>query len=101
MKTTLLILTLTSFSIFGATAQAGDITAGKVAYATCIGCHGENGEGGIGPKLAGQTTHEIIQKLTNYQAGKSMGPMTAMMAPIATGLSKRDMADIAAYTSTF
>jgi mono/diheme cytochrome c family protein len=37
------------------TAPTGDATAGKTAYASlpCAGCHGENAEGGVGPKLAG------------------------------------------------
>lgn len=38
-----------------ATAPSGDPAAGQQAFAsqTCSGCHGENAEGKIGPKLAG------------------------------------------------
>jgi cytochrome c551 len=37
------------------TAPTGDAAAGQTAYASlpCVGCHGENAEGGVGPKLAG------------------------------------------------
>jgi mono/diheme cytochrome c family protein len=37
------------------TAPTGDAAAGQTAYASlaCVGCHGENAEGSVGPQLAG------------------------------------------------
>jgi len=84
---------------FGAAAQAGDATAGQAAYATCVGCHGAAGEGGVGPKLAGADTASTVEKLTKYKNGEQVGPMTSMMAPMAAGLSEADMANIAAYVA--
>lgn len=84
---------------FGSAATAGDATAGQAAYATCVGCHGAAGEGGVGPKLAGQSAADVAAKLNAYKAGEQVGPMTSMMAPMAAGLSDSDIANIAAYTA--
>ena len=100
MKNTIIALVAAGFVTFGVTAQAADATAGKAAFATCVGCHGANAEGGVGPKLAGQTAADIVSKLNDYKAGKQRGPMTSMMAPMASGLSEADIANIAAYTTS-
>lgn len=100
MKNTIMALTVAGFVTFGTAAHAGDATAGKASFATCVGCHGSSAEGGVGPKLAGQPAADIVKKLGDYKAGKQMGPMTSMMAPMAAGLSDSDMANIAAYTSS-
>lgn len=84
---------------FGAGAQAGDATAGQAAYATCIGCHGAAGEGGVGPKLAGIPAAESAAKLKKYRAGEQVGPLSAMMIPNASNLSDADIENIAAYTA--
>ncbi len=98
MKNTIIALAAAGLVTFGAAAQAGDAAAGKAAYSTCVGCHGANGEGGVGPKLAGKT--DVAQKLRDYKAGKQVGPMTSMMAPMAAGLSDADIENIAAYTAS-
>ncbi|MDG6772817.1 c-type cytochrome [Thiomicrorhabdus sp. ZW0627] len=73
---------------------------GSSIYGTCVGCHGPNGEGGVGPKLAGQSKADIASKLAKYKAGEQMGAMTAMMAPMASGLSDDDIQAVADYIST-
>lgn len=101
MKKLLIALASTGLLSFGAAAQAaGDASAGASAYGTCIGCHGSAGEGGVGPKLAGQTPAKIVELLHKYKAGEQVGPMTPMMAPMAAGLSDADIENIAAYTAT-
>ena len=100
MKNTIIALAAAGLVTFGAATQAADATAGKAAFATCVGCHGSAAEGGVGPKLAGQSAADIVSKLNDYKAGKQRGPMTSMMAPMASGLSDADVANIAAYTST-
>jgi len=100
MKNTIIALAAAGLVTFGAAAQAGDAAAGKAAYSTCVGCHGANAEGGVGPKLAGQAAADVAQKLHDYKAGKQVGPMTSMMAPMAAGLSEADIANIAAYTAS-
>ncbi len=80
---------------------SGDPTAGKNKFkTTCVGCHGSNAEGMVGPKLAGQPANEIIRKLNEYRAGKQRGPMTSMMAPMARGLTETEIQNIAAYLSS-
>ena len=71
--------------------------SGQSAYSTCIGCHGANGEGGVGPRLNNQTVEDIVTKLEKYKAGEQIGPMTAMMAPMAKPLSTETMQAIAEY----
>lgn len=83
-------------------AVAGDAAAGKALFAgQCASCHGANAEGqGMFPKLAGQSAADITAKLNAYKAGEQVGPMTSMMAPMATGLSDADIANVAAYVSS-
>ncbi len=101
MKKLLLALSATSLIAFGSAANAaGDATAGQAAYSTCVGCHGAAGEGGVGPKLAGQSAADIVAKLHKYKSGEQVGPMTSMMAPMAAGLSDADIENIAAYVQT-
>ena len=99
MKNTMIALAAAGLLSFGAAAQAGDAAAGQAAYATCAGCHGGAGEGGVGPKLAGQAPADVVSKLQKYKAGEQVGPMTSMMAPMAAGLSDADMENIAAYVA--
>ncbi|GAB6033988.1 c-type cytochrome [Galenea microaerophila] len=101
MKKLLIAMSATALISFGSAANAGDAAAGQATYSsTCVGCHGANGEGGVGPKLAGQPAADIAQKLHDYKAGKQVGPMTSMMAPMAAGLSDADIENIAAYVAT-
>jgi len=74
--------------------------SGEQAYATCVGCHGAKGEGGVGPRLNNQTVDDVIAKLEKYKSGEQVGPMTGMMAPMAAGLSADDMKVIAEYVTT-
>ncbi len=102
MKKMIIALATAGLVSFGASAFAGgNVDAGKATFgSTCVGCHGANGEGGVGPKLAGQSAKEIAEKLHEYKAGKQRGPMTSMMAPMAQGLSDQDIENIAAYIAT-
>ena len=73
---------------------------GKRLYPVCAACHGGNGEGGIGPALAGQTSDAIASKLAAYKAGETIGAQSALMWGQAAGLSEEDIANLAAYIST-
>ncbi|SIO03265.1 Cytochrome c553 [Sulfurivirga caldicuralii] len=101
MKKMIIALATAGLVSFGASAFAGDAAAGKAVYGNaCVGCHGANGEGGVGPKLAGQSAEDTAAKLHKYKAGEQVGPMTSMMAPMAAGLSDADIDNIAAYIAT-
>ncbi|WP_024850913.1 c-type cytochrome [Hydrogenovibrio kuenenii] len=74
---------------------------GQELYATCSACHGDHGQGGVGPKLQGQSKETIIKKLIDFKAGKQAGPMSAMMIPNAQQLSDEDIKVVAAYIASF
>ena len=87
----------------------GDVTAGATSYATCIACHGMNGEGNQllnAPAVAGQHDWYTVRQLQLYISGvrgsdpnnifdMQMRPM-AMVLPTAAALN-----NVAAYINTF
>lgn len=102
MKKTVVALTAAVALMSGAAFAAGDAAAGKSTFgSSCASCHGMNGEGaGIFPKLAGLTADDAAAKLKKYKAGEQVGPNTAMMAPMASGLSDADIENLAAHIAT-
>jgi cytochrome c len=81
-------------------AQAQDAAAGKTKYTTCAACHGAQGQGGAGPKLAGQPAAAIEKKLTTYKNKGQVGAQSQLMWGMAAGLTPADIKNIAAYTAT-
>ena len=81
----------------------GDVNAGKWKAQTCLGCHGVSSYTNVYPtyhvpRLGGQHAIYIISALKAYQNGeRSHGTMVAQ----AKQLSEQDMADIAAYFTSF
>lgn len=76
----------------------GDVQAGKQHAAACAGCHGDNGNSIVAtfPKLAGQHVSYLSKQLQAFKNGSRNAPM---MAPLATGLSDKDIADLAKFYS--
>jgi cytochrome c oxidase subunit II len=61
-----------TFSESTALAVAGDAAAGQASYATCMACHGAQGEGNPvlhAPRLAGQAGWYVTQQLQNFRQG--------------------------------
>lgn len=90
---------ITASSVLAMTsASAGNIAAGKEkATALCASCHGADGITTIDPsypKLAGQYPDYLARALSDYKTGARKN---AIMAGMAAGLSKADMANLAAY----
>lgn len=56
----------------GATAEGG--AEGEALVSTCIGCHGGDLTGGMGPALVGQDPAHIVDVLTNGIEGTPMTP---------------------------
>jgi cytochrome c553 len=53
--------------------KAGNVGKFKVSddyKQKCASCHGMNGEGIIGPKLIGQSSEEVFEKLIDYKSGR-------------------------------
>ena len=74
----------------------GDAAAGQAKSATCIACHGPDGNSPVPiyPRLAGQYEDYLRKALTDYQNSARQNPiMKGMAAP----LSAQDIADLSAW----
>ena len=103
MTTTKILLALGALAPLLAVAQtAGDPAAGRQKTAMCAGCHGIDGwrtaypEVYSVPKLGGQHASYIMKALQAYRSGERSHPS---MKAIASSLSDKDMADLAAFYS--
>jgi cytochrome c553 len=92
---------VTPFAVSAQVPAKGDAAAGKVkAIAICSGCHGVPGmrtafpEVYQVPKLGGQNEAYIASALKQYRAGDRPNQT---MKGLATALSEKELADIAAY----
>jgi cytochrome c553 len=70
----------------------------------CASCHGADAKGtGAFPRLAGQLHDYILKKLTNWSKergqDKANPDASAIMEPIAHGLTASQIAEVAAYLS--
>lgn len=95
MKHALLSLGLFAALCSMTSAQAaGNAAAGKAKSDDCAECHGANGEGTEGPRLAGKSEAELVQAMQDYKSGKRSD---AVMKALLSKLSDQDLADLAAY----
>jgi cytochrome c553 len=89
-----------AFAANAGAAEAGDAEAGRNKAAMCQGCHGIEGyrmafpEVYSVPRLGGQHQAYIVKALNAYKSGTRSN---ATMRAIASGLSDKDMANLAAY----
>src|ERR1700681_4783876 len=80
--------------------SAGDAAAGSQKTQMCVGCHGIPGwraafpEAYKVPKRRGQHAGDLAKALQEYRSGPRSHPS---MRAIATSLSDKDIADLAAY----
>lgn len=90
-----LICTLTN-SVYA----AGDAAAGEEKSATCVACHGTDGNGVAPdfPKIAGQIPGYIASQLAAYKSGERQN---ALMAGMIMTLTEQDMQDLDAYYAQF
>ena len=79
----------------GPVMAGGDVKAGEEKAASCIGCHGANGEGvDPNPPIAGWDVELFKSSIQAYKSGEKEDPMMNMLvAP----LSDEDIADLATY----
>jgi len=94
---------LTLVAVFGWTGTvhaAGTVAAGQAKAATCVACHGMDGNSAANPEwpaLAGQSSSYIVKQLKHFKAGERQN---ALMSPMAMILADQDMEDLAAYFSS-
>ncbi len=81
---------------------AGDAAAGKAKAAACMACHGADGVAIVDtyPNLKGQNAPYMVNALKAFKSGERKGGQSAIMSPMAAGLSEKDMEDIAAFFSS-
>ena len=94
-----LLSVLCCLSASAASPAEGSAEEGQTKSATCVACHGPNGNSPNPewPTIAGQHGPYILKQLQAFKSGARQNPL---MSPIAMTLSEDDMADLAAYYST-
>jgi cytochrome c553 len=78
-------------------AEKGDLAAGAAKAATCVACHGPNGNSAdpkLGPVIAGQNASYIRDQVKRIKSGQRLNPL---MQPMVKDLTDQDIADLAAY----
>ena len=92
----LLVIVISLISFSNSAIAQGDAEAGKLKSATCVACHGEDGNSpsNLYPKIAGQHESYLEKQITQFKSGVRSDPIMAGM--VAT-LSEQDIKDLAAY----
>tara|TARA_B100001109_G_scaffold69420_1_gene56573 strand:+ start:148 stop:591 length:444 start_codon:yes stop_codon:yes gene_type:complete len=73
-------------------ANADEFSSIRSLWAGCAACHGQEGQGIASfPRLAGQSSDYIINRLTQYKNGEQVGSMSATMWGQAGMLSEQDI----------
>ena len=66
-------------------------------WSGCAACHGADGGGGVGPKLAGQTADYITGRLYTYKDRGTVGAQSALMWGQAAMLSDKEITQIGEF----
>lgn len=88
-----------SFAAEATAAVKGNAEAGAAKAATCLACHGANGNS-VNPEwpvIAGQNANYLAEQITLIRDGKRPN---LLMQPIAATMSNQDIADVSAYFAT-
>ena len=79
-------------------ANADEFSSIRSLWAGCAACHGQEGQGIASfPRLAGQSSDYIINRLTQYKNGEQVGAMSATMWGQAGMLSEQDIETIGKF----
>ncbi len=99
MNRTMLALGVAFCALMSSASQAADTAAGRLAFETCLGCHGEARYVNTYPTyhvplLAGQHETYLVAALKAYRSGERDHPT---MRANAAALSDEDIANISAF----
>lgn len=102
MKSLALCVTAAIPAVGAVPAGAQDLSAGETIYEnSCRNCHGPKAQGMASfPALAGRDEEYLVTRLTQYRAGETVGPNSALMQPNAADLTDDEIANVAAYIAT-
>ena len=91
-----LMITLGFFLASAGAFVAGDAKQGEALTATCLACHGSNGNSLTGsfPNIAGQNEAYLYKQLVDIQTGARSA---VLMTGILDGLTSQNLEDLAAY----
>ena len=91
-----LMIMLGLFLVSAGVLAAGDAKQGEALTATCLACHGSNGNSLTGsfPNIAGQNEAYLYQQLVDIQTGARSA---VLMTGILDGLTPQNLEDLAAY----
>ena len=96
IKNSVLTIVLAAGALLSQPILAADIAAGKSKSVACGACHGTNGISMIPmyPNLAGQKEQYLVLQLKAFRDGERKN---MVMAPMSSGLSDTDIANLSAY----
>ena len=91
-----LMIMLGLFLVSAGVLAAGDAKQGEALTATCLACHGSNGNSLTGnfPHIAGQNEAYLYKQLVDIQTGARSA---VLMTGILDGLTSQNLEDLAAY----
>ncbi|MDB4567481.1 cytochrome c4 [Pseudomonadales bacterium] len=91
-----LMITLGFFLASAGVLAAGDAKQGEALTATCLACHGSDGNSLAGsfPNIAGQNEAYLYKQLVDIQTGARSA---VLMTGILDGLTPQNLEDLAAY----
>jgi ubiquinol-cytochrome c reductase cytochrome c subunit len=80
----------------GATAQTNGDNGRRIYEANCRVCHGQHGEGALGPELLGERAHKNEAQTVDWIEH----PLPPMPRLYPAALSERDVRDVAKFVMT-
>jgi cytochrome c553 len=83
-----------------AASQSPAVLGQKSYTAVCQACHGDKGQGLVGPALTALVKSEVIGILQQYKNNETRGEQSAVMWGQAAILSDSEMDNIASYIET-
>lgn len=86
-------------ALVSAQSFAADVAKGKTKSATCVSCHGVDGNAPAPafPKLAGQSESYLLKQLKDFKSGVRVN---AVMKGVVAPLTQEDMINMSAYYAT-
>lgn len=78
-------------------AQGDPFSDIRSLWSGCAACHGQNGGGGIGPQLSGQTADSISSKLNIYKNNGVIGSQSALMWGQASMLTDKQIETLSKF----
>lgn len=99
MLPALVFAPLGALVIAGVADAKGSVEAGQTKTATCVACHGLDGNSvnPEWPSIAGQHEQYIVKELKAFKSGARQN---VLMSPMTATLSEQDMEDLGAYYAT-